>query len=277
MGLSTILSQLGLRKRRRGGTRADKGPGLEELPRATCDVSSLGRFDRTWLEAAWRASGWSTDGTIRDGVGFPEMTGGVNLGDQRALYQIVRALRPRRILEIGTHIGCSTACIALAARRNVEDGYLCSLDTVDVRDVNDEAVRPWVEYQSPASPREILRSLGLEPVVRFHVHDSREWMRRASDRYELVLLDGNHAAPFVYEEIPLALSILAPGGMIILHDYFPEGKPLWAGNAPIVGPWRAVDRFRREGCGFAVLPLGQLPWPTKLGSGNTSLAVLSAA
>lgn len=277
MGLSTILSRLGLRKKRRSEKRAQEGPQLDELPRTACDVAALGRFDRAWLAEAWKATGWSTDGTIRDGVGFPEMTGGVNLGDQRALYQIVRALRPRRILEIGTHIGCSTACIALAARRNGEDGSQCSLDTVDVRDVNDEAVRPWVEYQSPASPREILKSIGLERMVTFHVHDSREWMRRTSNRYDLVFLDGNHAAPFVYEEIPLALSILAPGGMVVLHDYFPDGKPLWAGNAPIVGPWQAVDRFRREGCGFSVLPLGQLPWPTKLGSSTTSLAVLSAA
>lgn len=277
MGLSTILSRLGLRKKRRSERGAPEGPQLEELPTAACDVSALGRFDKAWLEAAWKASGWSVDGTIRDRVGFPEMTGGVNLGDQRALYQVVRALRPRRILEIGTHIGCSTACIALAARRNGEDGAPCCLDTVDVRDVNDEVARPWVEYQSPASPREILKSLGLEQMVSFHVHDSREWMRRASHRYDLVFLDGNHAAPFVYQEIPLALSLLANGGMVVLHDYFPGGKPLWPGNAPIVGPWEAVERFAREGCGFSVQPLGQLPWPTKLGSSTTSLAVLSTA
>src|SRR3954463_5653585 len=39
-------------------------------------------------------------------------TPGVNPGDRRALYYLLRALRPRSVLEIGTSVGASTIHIA---------------------------------------------------------------------------------------------------------------------------------------------------------------------
>lgn len=50
--------------------------------------------------------------------------GGVNPGDRRAIYHLIRSLKPRSVLEIGTHIGVSTLYIALALKnlRSVEEG-----------------------------------------------------------------------------------------------------------------------------------------------------------
>jgi hypothetical protein len=42
----------------------------------------------------------------------------------------------------------------------------------------------------------------------------------------------------------------------------------------IGGPFLAIERFKEEGAPLTVLPLGELPWPTKLGSNTTSLALL---
>src|SRR5213592_4763710 len=41
-----------------------------------------------------------------------DLFGGVNPGDRRALFYLVTALRPQAVLEVGTHIGASTLCIA---------------------------------------------------------------------------------------------------------------------------------------------------------------------
>jgi len=250
---------------------------LARVPRAHCDVSRLGYLTESELASAWGRAGWEADGTVRDAAGLPDSAGGVNLGDQRALYQLVRALAPGRVLEVGTHIGCSTLCLALAAARNTAEGRVCTIDTVDIRDTNDEVAKPWVHFGARRSPRDTLRSVGLERFVNFHVSDARAWMRQTATQYGLIFLDGNHNADCVYQELPLALSRLAAGGTIVLHDFFPEGRALWRDGYVIGGPWLAISRYAREHAGLRVLPLGELPWPTKLGGCVTSLAVISSA
>lgn len=41
-----------------------------------------------------------------------------------------------------------------------------------------------------------------------------------------------------------------------------------------MGPFLAVRRLLREGWPIVVRPLGELPWPTKLGRNVTSLALV---
>ena len=62
---------------------------------------------------------------------------------------------------------------------------------------------------------------------------------------------------------------------MLLHDYFPHLKPLWANGTVIPGPYLALERLRREGAALAAVPLGALPWATKLDSTLTSLALLA--
>ncbi len=65
--------------------------------------------------------------------------------------------------------------------------------------------------------------------------------------------------------------------MILLHDYHPGERSLWPGQEPIVGPSLAVRRLIAEGAALRAIPLGDLPWRTKLGTHITSLAILSRA
>jgi predicted O-methyltransferase YrrM len=111
--------------------------------------------------------------------------------------------------------------------------------------------------------------------VRFITSRSLDHLASGRGRYDLVFLDGDHAAATVYREIPAALARLNEGGVILLHDYFPHGRALWADGQVVHGPWLAVDRLRAEGAGVEAVPLGDLPWPTKEHSSTTSLAVLS--
>ena len=79
------------------------------------------------------------------------------------------------------------------------------------------------------------------------------------------------------KEAAAALKLLRPGGLILLHDFYPQGRPLYPGGDAIVGPDRALQRVRRECPEVSVLPLGALPWPTKDGSNMTSLALVAKA
>ena len=126
----------------------------------------------------------------------------------------------------------------------------------------------------------MLDRLGLGGLVTFVAGDSLDYMASCDggkDGFDIVFLDGDHSAAAVYREIPAALRILRPGGVIVLHDYFPELKPLWSNGFVLEGPYLATERLRREGAGLVALPLGALPWPTKLGSCVTSLALLLRA
>jgi len=195
---------------------------------------------------------------------------GVNPGDGRAIFHLIRALRPHRVLEIGTNVGFSTLHVAAA----LDPG--AGITTVDIVDVNDAAEQPWKDSGGPFyAPRDLMRAAGVGDKVRFVKSPSIAFLEATTERYDFVFLDGSHDAAVVYREIPLALSALAPGGAILLHDYAPALRRLLSNGVMIPGPCLAVERLRAEGAGLVALPLGGLPWPTKPGSNVTSLALLA--
>ena len=207
---------------------------------------------------------------------IPEGADSVNPGDRRAVYFLVRYLRPRSVLEIGTHLGASTVHIAAALRQTQRDDAQTNyrVTTVDINDVNDPATAPWLQYGAGCSPAEMALRLGLNERISFVTGRSLEHLASCEERYDLIFLDGDHAPRAVYQELPAALSVLQSNGVILLHDYFPALQPLWSGGHVIQGPWLAVERLRAEGAKIKAIPLGELPWPTKLGSRRTSLALL---
>jgi predicted O-methyltransferase YrrM len=196
-----------------------------------------------------------------------DRSGAVNKGDRRAIYELARQLGAKTILEVGTHVGGSTVMLALALEKN-GGGKLTS---VDIQDVNAPGTA-WQKLGLKYNPRESVKAVGC-PEVTFHAMPSLEFLRTATETYDLIFLDGGHEAATVYQELPAALKLLNPNGVILLHDFFPNAQPLWDDGVVVHGPWHAVDRHRSEGALFKVQPLGDLRWPTKQGSNRTSLAV----
>jgi len=254
---------------------------FERVRRIACDPRSLTRslteadlggiFSSDVIANEWRP--------VEDQMALmdiPEGADSVNPGDRRALYYLVRHFRPRSVLEIGTHLGASTMHIAAALRKTQQDDAQTNhrVTTVDIKDVNDRATTPWLQYGSGHSPAEMARRLGLSAQILFVTGGSLEYLASCEERYDLIFLDGDHAPHAVYQELPAALSVLQSDGVILLHDYFPALKPLWSDGAVIQGPWLAVERLRSEGAKIKSMPLGELPWHTKLGSRRTSLALL---
>lgn len=206
-------------------------------------------------------------------------TAGVNPGDRRAIYYLVRALKPERILEIGTNVGASTIHITAATKRNMLENVATNyfVTSVDILDVNEGANPFWKRSDLPRSPRECVAELGMGNRTAFVTESSLLFLGRCRQEFDLIFLDGDHAAPTVYQEIHKALPCLRNGGSILLHDYFPRNRPLWSNGAVVPGPYLAGERLREERANVSIVPLGRLPWPTKLGSNLTSLAIMSRA
>jgi predicted O-methyltransferase YrrM len=206
--------------------------------------------------------------------GDEDMLGGVNPGDRRALYYLMRALKPCNVLEVGTHIGASTLFIARALKENRNTARV---STVDVIDVNDPVNGPWKQIGLPMAPKDLATQIACLSLISFHATPSLDFLKDTKDTFDFVFLDGDHRPHTVYREVGAALEKLAPGGVILLHDYYPDAKPLYPDNNVIAGPFRALARIVRENPEIAVLPLGKLPWPTKQGVNRTSLALITRA
>ncbi len=252
---------------------------LQLIQKLKCDAAKLPPVSGVDPKEVFSSSEvemrWGDSKSRLDVFTIPDLTGGVNPGDRRAIYYLISRFRPSSVLEIGTHIGASTLHIAealIANQRN--DNSPAELVSVDVADVNDPISKPWLQYGATHSPLEMVNEMGFGNVVEFVKDASLHYFARCERKFDFIFLDGDHVSSTVYQEIPSALKLLNKDGLILLHDYFPHLKPLWSNGAVIPGPFLATERFREEGANLAVLPLGELPWPTKLQSNITSLALL---
>jgi predicted O-methyltransferase YrrM len=266
-----------LRRRRQIHREAN---GLRSVPRLGCKVECLLSAKEVDLERIFSSGGieaaWNAVMPGLETFEIPDGTGGVNPGDRRALFYLLSYFEPRSVLEVGTHIGASTVYMAAALKRcrKVEDERRLQLVSVDARDVNDPISKPWIQHGTRFSPAEMIDRMGCDYFAEFASKTSLDYMARFEPRVDFIFLDGDHAAKTVYREIPAALQLLNEDGLILIHDYFPGAKPLWSDGCVIPGPFLATERLRSEGAQFEVLPLGRLPWPTKLKSDVTSLALL---
>ena len=240
---------------------------IENL-KQTSDINLKEIFNQTKLTENWNLI--QKKKNFKDLVG--DITGGVNPGDRRAIYYLIAKLQPNDVLEIGTHIGASTVYIASALASNYNKEH-SRLTTIDIRDVNSIEKKPWVKFGMKYSPMEMINILQLDNQVDFITDTSINFFKNCDKKFDLIFLDGDHSAKTVYVEIALALKSLKPNGVILLHDYFPNGKPLWSDRKVGKGPFLAVERIKKEGCMIKILPLGTLPWATKLASNITSLAL----
>ena len=256
---------------------------LSTIPTLHAKSENLRRLDTDNLTEIFTSAGIQQDWSkteeellricqIEDGV-----TGGVNPGDRRAIWYLITGFAPASVLEIGTHVGASTVHIAMALRNLMQKGSSIKprLVTVDIQDVNHEITGYWRKYGIKMSPKGMIQAAGCQDIVTFVKDTSVAYLDHSTARFDFIFLDGNHAAQFVYQEIPRALNRLNKGGIILLHDYFPENRPLWPNGSVIPGPHIGVNRLKREGCPITPIPLGNLPWYTKLGTKTTSLAILS--
>ncbi len=250
-----------------GTTGSASGDSPEPASRlASVTSGNLAAALATVTDAEWRNL------HARIAPWFPDIDpsgGSVTLAERRALYALTCWFAPRRVLEIGTCIGASTAHLAAALDRMArETGPDRRLTTLDIADVNDpDQVRRW---GAERPPKAVMEMLGFDHLVEFVAAPSLSFLESGGDRFDLIYVDGNHRAAMVYREIAAALRRLENGGVILLHDVNPGSVPL-ALDKVLRSPWLAARRLRRESA-FEVLPLGQLPW-----GGTTSLALLAQA
>lgn len=148
----------------------------------------------------------------------------------QALYAIIRALKPQRILEIGTRRGCSTTHILTAMEVN-GFGELVSLDIEPfLGDIPEHLQHRWTFVQT----------------------DALAWMQRNDGMFDIVFEDGAHSYDFTRDA--LALSLKFSARMTISHDaaHHIVGKDIRAAWHDVFGAGMyTVALIEPADCGYA--------------------------
>jgi predicted O-methyltransferase YrrM len=250
---------------------------LGRIHKLNCEISFLKNTKQKELDDIFLSSSieseWIKESKEIDVLKITDRAHGVNYGDRRALYYLIKHFHPNSVLEVGTHIGASTVYIALALKKNgTNRKKLISLDIYDVNNLN---TKIYLDLGVTHSPIEMMRKINCDSFVEFITCPSLEYMQKCNLKFDFIFLDGDHSAKTVYREIGHASKLLNKNGTILLHDYFPNLKPLWSNRKVLFGPYMAIHRLIQEGLSISVIPLGFLPWSTKMNSKSTSLALLS--
>lgn len=137
-----------------------------------------------------------------DGV-FCYENGWYGTGDAEFLYSIIRLMRPRRIIEVGS--GYSTLAAIQALRRNLEEGApLCTHVCIEPYE------RPWLESKGVTVLRARLEDIGVEQFRELQAND-------------ILFVDSSHVIRpqgDVLKEMLEILPILNPGVLVHFHDVF---------------------------------------------------------
>jgi predicted O-methyltransferase YrrM len=159
---------------------------------------------RTWIgRHGLSAMAWSFYGTtdgkqarIADTHSFPLLA---------TLHYLIRSNGVIRVIEAGTARGVSAACLASAVAHR-SGGCVVTLDPFPHEDRLDLWAGLPDRLRSCIEQRTIGSFEGLRAAI------------AAGERYEATLLDSVHTEEHVWAEFELAVQVVCPGGLILIHD-----------------------------------------------------------
>lgn len=126
----------------------------------------------------------------------------------RLLKMLVRMIRPKNILEVGTFSGYSAICMA----EGLEEGGM--VYTYEINDEQEDFTRPWIE-NSPVADK-----------IRFIIGDAIKEAPKLGIEFDMAFIDGDKRT--YIESYEMALSVLRPGGFILADNTLWDGHVLEA-------------------------------------------------
>ena len=160
--------------------------------------------------------------------------------ERKIMTQVIRQLRPRRVLEVGTYLGWTSVTLGLLLRQ-IHGNADFHLTSVDIADVNSPEEGFWRKLGHAHSPTMLLQQAGLEANVELIKAHSADYLTTTEEAFDFVFIDGHHGADSAYRDIALASQRLTANGIIAMHDYDPPA--VWLRKPFMAGPYFAARRI----------------------------------
>lgn len=127
---------------------------------------------------------------------YPHMVSGHLQG--RILKMLVRMVRPKNILEIGTYSGYSALCMA----EGLDEGG--KVYTIEINDEQEVFTRPWIEGSAYADK------------IDFIIGDALDVAPKLGVTFDMAFIDGDKRKYSEFYE--MTLNLLRPGGFILADN-----------------------------------------------------------
>ncbi|MEE2642264.1 MAG: class I SAM-dependent methyltransferase [Planctomycetota bacterium] len=154
------------------------------------------------------------------------------------LSTLCQLLRPQRVFEFGTFTGASTLAMAANTPETTR------IQTLDIPPENRRSHRTGVGSDIPFDFEigEVFQGTRWQEKIQILKEDARDFDTRPyRNRMDLVFVDADHTYEFVRNDSSKAMEMLAPGGVILWHDY------RWDDESPeCAGVTRFVNEFHSQ-------------------------------
>lgn len=144
-----------------------------------------------------------------------------NLGYGWVHYALIRNLKPKKVLCVGSKYGFIPAICAIACRDN-KIGKVDFVDAgMDMNAVGKLAGSHWggVGFWKKCNPRRYFGKFDLQNYLDLYVMTTEEFAKKYSKRkYDYIHIDGDHSYKGVKLDFDLFWMRLNKGGFIAFHD-----------------------------------------------------------
>ena len=156
-------------------------------------------------------------------LGHHEDPASLNIGFGFLYYGLVRTLRPRHVVVIGSGYGFSVVCLALG----LKDNGFGEVSFVDpsysvVRHGPLHTIGGASHWDDPDKVRQHFARFGVDGIVRHYKMTSADFFDGYAGlglpHIDVAFIDGNHSFADVRHDFIAALGQMRRGGLVLLHD-----------------------------------------------------------
>jgi len=152
--------------------------------------------------------------------------GGGDLGYGWIHYSLIRNMRPKKVLVIGSKYGFIPAICALACRDN-DQGVVDFVDANYDVELSTDRKRHWggVGFWKKVDPAKHFGKFELENYITIHLMSTDKfYQKNSTKKWQYLYLDGDHSYKGVKHDFGMFWPRLTKGGYILLHDIYSDSS-----------------------------------------------------
>ena len=167
--------------------------------------------------------------------------GNVSAFEIDVINRLVKSNNPKTLFEIGTFDGRTTLNMAA---HSAPDAHIYTLDLppsgIDTTALKiDHGDRLFID--KPSSGARFIGSDVLHKITQLYGDSATFDFQAYFGKVDFLFVDGSHSRDYVIQDSMTALKLVRENGIILWHDYAPEGPTPWPGLTAAINELHAGD------------------------------------